>query len=29
MTEQEWYYGFASAALASASAYDFWRKHNN
>ena len=30
MTEREWYYGFASAASASASAYDFWRiwKHN-
>ena len=29
MTKREWYYGFASAASASASAYDFWRKHNN
>ena len=28
MTEREWYYGFASA-VSSASAYDFWRKHNN
>ena len=29
MTEREWYYGFASAASESVSAYDFWRKHNN
>ena len=29
MTEREWYYGFAGATSASASAYDFWRKHNN